>query len=257
MSKETYYSILGVDEKCSPADIKNAYYGLMKKYHPDKNKSNEDICIIKINKAYEILKKSNTRALYDDELRIHRKNMKKNTFMDMKEKSQKFLKSMDTVPPENHKLIKIIENVIEPEPETNFDERLQNLEMSREQEYIESIPNKLMEEFDNKKFNELVEETMKKIPSNIIKHTQVHPHNLNNINNMATLDDSMCNVSPIDWNECSGIEQFTPQINEKENLSIEEMLRQREIETNQLNHIKINEFKKNECFCMDDDTPIN
>jgi hypothetical protein len=98
---------------------------------------------------------------------------------------------------------------------------------------------------------------MKKIPSNIIKHTQVHPHNLNNINNMATLDDSMCNVSPIDWNECSGIEQFTPQINEKENLSIEEMLRQREIETNQLNHIKINEFKKNECFCMDDDTPIN
>ena len=33
---ETFYDILGLDEKCTPEDMKKAYRKLMSKYHPDK-----------------------------------------------------------------------------------------------------------------------------------------------------------------------------------------------------------------------------
>ena len=54
---ENYYEILGVNEKASQAEIKKAYRNLSMKFHPDKNKGNQE-CVgkfQKINEAYETL----------------------------------------------------------------------------------------------------------------------------------------------------------------------------------------------------------
>ncbi|CAG9318774.1 cbpA_3 [Blepharisma stoltei] len=48
---ESPYSILGVTAESTPQEIKNAYYKLAKKYHPDVNPSNSEI-FKKINQAY-------------------------------------------------------------------------------------------------------------------------------------------------------------------------------------------------------------
>ena len=48
---KTYYEILGVSEKATHKEIKSAYKVLMKKYHPDvyKGNNNEIELLIKIN----------------------------------------------------------------------------------------------------------------------------------------------------------------------------------------------------------------
>lgn len=61
MNKYTnYYEVLELENTCSKIDIKKSYRKLSFKYHPDKNKGNEEK-FEEINKAYTIL--------YDDELR--------------------------------------------------------------------------------------------------------------------------------------------------------------------------------------------
>jgi DnaJ-class molecular chaperone len=54
---ENYYEILGVNEKASQAEIKKAYRSLSMKFHPDKNKGNQESVgkFQKINEAYETL----------------------------------------------------------------------------------------------------------------------------------------------------------------------------------------------------------
>ena len=39
---ESFYKILGVDEKSSKEDIKKAYRGLQMKFHPDKNQGSQE-----------------------------------------------------------------------------------------------------------------------------------------------------------------------------------------------------------------------
>ena len=64
---ESYYDILGVNEKASKDEIKKAYRGLSMKYHPDKNPGNPDVVskFQKINSAYETLSDDQKRAEYD------------------------------------------------------------------------------------------------------------------------------------------------------------------------------------------------
>ena len=66
MNKEDYYKVLGVNSTANEAEIKKAYRGLSMKYHPDRNRSTEDVEIYKrINQAYEILGDVEQRKMYD------------------------------------------------------------------------------------------------------------------------------------------------------------------------------------------------
>ncbi|PGH29346.1 chaperone DnaJ [[Emmonsia] crescens] len=60
------YNVLGVGKDASAADIKRAYYGLAKKYHPDTNKdTNAKEKFAEAQAAYELLSDSEKRQAYD------------------------------------------------------------------------------------------------------------------------------------------------------------------------------------------------
>ncbi|GHJ85804.1 hypothetical protein NliqN6_2206 [Naganishia liquefaciens] len=63
-----YYKVLGVDKTASEADIKKAYKKAALKWHPDRNKDNEEAASKKfkeISEAFEVLSDDNKRAVYD------------------------------------------------------------------------------------------------------------------------------------------------------------------------------------------------
>ena len=61
-----YYEILGVARDASQGDIRKAYRGLAKKFHPDISKEkNADVRYREINEAYEVLKDPDKRSKYD------------------------------------------------------------------------------------------------------------------------------------------------------------------------------------------------
>lgn len=61
-----YYAILGVSEDANFQEIKKSYRKLAKKYHPDRNKSdNAEATIKKINEAFETLSDRKKRKQYD------------------------------------------------------------------------------------------------------------------------------------------------------------------------------------------------
>jgi len=67
MSPRDYYEILGVSKDSSQAEIKKAYRGLAKKYHPDLNPDNDEAehKFKEANEAYEVLGNEEKRQRYD------------------------------------------------------------------------------------------------------------------------------------------------------------------------------------------------
>lgn len=67
MSSQDYYEVLGVDRGAGPTEIKKAYRRLVMKYHPDRNKNNEDAQdkLKEINRAYDVLSDDEKRHIYD------------------------------------------------------------------------------------------------------------------------------------------------------------------------------------------------
>ena len=65
MSAETFYTILGVNEKASKDEIKKAFRSLSLQYHPDRNGGTTVEKFQKINEAYETLSDEEKRQEYD------------------------------------------------------------------------------------------------------------------------------------------------------------------------------------------------
>lgn len=67
LATEDYYSILGLSKSATDREIKRAYRGLSKKYHPDKNPNNSSAHakFVEVAEAYEALSDSNLRKIYD------------------------------------------------------------------------------------------------------------------------------------------------------------------------------------------------
>lgn len=67
MEYKDYYSIMGVDKKATPGDIKHAYRRLARKYHPDVSKEDKaEEKFKELQEAYEVLKDPTKRAAYDE-----------------------------------------------------------------------------------------------------------------------------------------------------------------------------------------------
>lgn len=72
---KSHYVVLGVDEKATDKEIKDAWKKLVVKHHPDKGGKAEDF--IAVNEAYEILINKEKREIYDAAL--HHENYLRHT----------------------------------------------------------------------------------------------------------------------------------------------------------------------------------
>lgn len=65
--KDDFYADLEIQKTATALEIKNAYYELSKKYHPDKNKGSEKAAVRfrQITEAYEVLGNHGKRKRYD------------------------------------------------------------------------------------------------------------------------------------------------------------------------------------------------
>ena len=63
--QKNFYEVLGLDNDASSSDIKNAYYQLSKKYHPDVCDDQESIQKFhEVSQAYDVLGKNLFTQLY-------------------------------------------------------------------------------------------------------------------------------------------------------------------------------------------------
>lgn len=67
MSKN-YYDVLGVPKNATQKQIKDAYYKLAMKHHPDKNQGNLTQKFREIKEAYDVLSNESGRIKYDNSM---------------------------------------------------------------------------------------------------------------------------------------------------------------------------------------------
>ncbi|KAI1703896.1 dnaJ domain-containing protein [Ditylenchus destructor] len=68
ISRRGPYEVLGLERNCSQQEIKDAFYGLSKKYHPDRQtvgSGNKTKMFLEIKEAYVLLRDEDKRREYD------------------------------------------------------------------------------------------------------------------------------------------------------------------------------------------------
>ncbi|CAB4391806.1 unnamed protein product [Rhizophagus irregularis] len=77
-----HYDVLGVPPEADPKLIKSQFYKLSKKYHPDANIGDKKAAskFIRINEAYSILSKEQSRREYDQSIRHQLNNKPSNSY---------------------------------------------------------------------------------------------------------------------------------------------------------------------------------
>lgn len=80
-SADSHYGVLGIRTNASPSEIKDAYYDLARRYHPDRFRKESDVnlqarldsAFARITQAYDTLRDGVTRATYDSKLNARAK----------------------------------------------------------------------------------------------------------------------------------------------------------------------------------------
>lgn len=75
MSRNNYFEILGLEQNAGQRDVRNAYFTLAKKYHPDNYKNTRihalaEKIFVYINEAYAILSSPKKRRAYERSIRV-------------------------------------------------------------------------------------------------------------------------------------------------------------------------------------------
>jgi curved DNA-binding protein CbpA len=106
---ENHYHTLGLTEKAENSEIKTVYFGLAKLFHPDKFHNEEEILKKRIQnaftciaQAYDTLKRSDSRELYDFRLRRRKENKEIEREEDLAAE-----KAGETIPVDNREKIKL------------------------------------------------------------------------------------------------------------------------------------------------------
>lgn len=184
MTTVNFYDVLEVAQDCSRKDIKSSYRKLLKKHHPERGGDPDDFKLI--TKAYEILKEPESRIEYDKILKLslqsdtdhfkmressnaHYKGQKGKNKVKSKKELEKDLKKIKNEFDRKHGYDRTKEDAYS---EQDFNKRLRDLRLARDDDEREFIPENLFEgmRFDDSKFN-AVWDKMYKGPMEMIEHS--------------------------------------------------------------------------------------
>ncbi|QKF93938.1 DnaJ chaperone protein [Fadolivirus algeromassiliense] len=188
MSTVNLYDVLNVSQDSTPKEIKDAYRGLVKEFHPDKPGGDAEMFEL-VTHAYNILINPNTRKEYDEVYALSKQV--ETSHFDLKSKSEAYYKATDTDITKKKKSKddqkKDFERAFEDmdrkhgyRRDKDFEEeltekdttrRLRDLQLAREQDDIESIHDKIFDDgrFDLARFNAAFDE-MHKGHTELIHH---------------------------------------------------------------------------------------
>ena len=169
MSTVNLYDVLNISQDCSKKDIKDAYRQLAKEFHPDKATGDAEMFEL-VTHAYNILSNSKNRQEYDELYKLQKQSNKDHSLLKKqaedyyeadktniikktkKERKNEFKKISHEMDKKHKYKRKIDDQALDPK---DLEKRLNDIILSREQEDIENIHDKLFEDgqFDIKKFN--------------------------------------------------------------------------------------------------------
>lgn len=274
MEGTTYYEILGISPKSTREEIRAAYHKLIKTVHPDKDKSKNDrsqVYVKNLNKAYEVLKNPQKRREYDNSI----KNVKKSDsdFKMMKDEARAFFKTLEVSEEELQKLKEkakqefeqkskemdmkrgINRDTMNPVNMEEMDGSLAQLEMLREQEYIENMPIKIVDP-DDENFVTRFNDTFDSIAAEadgLIKYTgETLPYNEINESLIEDVEDQpsvfLNDYSKRRVDSIIGTVQKRTTEPPKTVEDLEKLMQERLAETENLHNMKMYDFNTEKCF---------